>query len=61
MVRSAEETKRLSLDAATTEFAVHGLSGVRIDRIMELSGINEWMIYVYFESKENLFDCVLTE
>ncbi len=61
MVRSIEETKRLILDAATTEFAARGLSGARVDRIVELSGINKRMIYVYFENKENLFDCVLTE
>jgi AcrR family transcriptional regulator len=60
-VRSTEETKRLILDVATTKFAVCGLSGACIDRIEELSGINKRMIYVYFESKENLLDCVLTE
>ena len=61
MVRSTEETKRLIRDAATTEFAARGLSGARVDRIADLSGINKRIIYVYFESKENLFDRVLTE
>ena len=61
MVRSTEETKRLILDAATKEFAARGLSGARVDRIAELSGVNKRMIYVYFGSKEDLFDRVLME
>jgi AcrR family transcriptional regulator len=55
MVRSAKETKRLILDAATTQFAARGLSGTHINHIVKLSGTNKRMIYVYFESKENLF------
>lgn len=61
MIRSTEETKRLILDAATTEFAARGLSGARVDRIAGSSGVNKRMIYVYFGSKEDLFDRVLTE
>ena len=61
MVRSAEETKRLILGAATAEFAARGLSGARVDRIAELSGVNKRMIYAHFGSKEDLFDRVLAE
>lgn len=59
--RPVEETKRLILDAATTEFAARGLSGARVDRIAALSGVNKRMIYVYFGSKEHLFDRVLAD
>lgn len=58
MVKDAALTKRRLLDAATHEFAVHGLAGARVDRIAASSGASKVMIYTYFGNKEALFDAV---
>ena len=54
----AEETRRRILDAATEEFARHGIAGARVDRVAQRSGMSKPMIYTYFSSKEGLFDAV---
>jgi AcrR family transcriptional regulator len=59
--RDAAATKALLLDAATAEFAEHGLAGGRIDRIAERAGANKRLIYVYFGDKNQLFDAVVAE
>lgn len=55
MPRDSKATRTKILDAAVEEFAAHGLSGGRIERIAELSGANPRSIYRYFPSKEKLF------
>jgi AcrR family transcriptional regulator len=57
--RDAQATRERLLVAAIDEFAEHGLAGARIDRIAELAGANKRLIYVYFGSKDELFDAVL--
>ena len=59
MSRDAEATKARILGAAVAEFAHHGLAGARIDRIAEAAAANKRMIYVYFGSKDELFDAVI--
>jgi AcrR family transcriptional regulator len=59
--RDAAATKALLLEAATAEFAEHGLAGGRIDRIAESAGVNKRLIYVYFGDKNQLFDAVVEE
>jgi AcrR family transcriptional regulator len=59
MPRDAEATRTRILDAAIEEFSEHGLAGARIDRIAEAAAANKRSIYVYFESKERLFDTAL--
>lgn len=54
----AEDTRRRILDAATEEFARHGIAGARVDRIAQRSGMSKPMIYTYFGSKDGLFDSV---
>jgi AcrR family transcriptional regulator len=58
VVAGAEETRRRILDAATDEFAEHGIAGARVDRIMATSGVSKPMLYAYFGNKEQLFDAV---
>ena len=53
--RDPGRTRLRILEAATTEFAHHGLGGARVDRIAERSGANKRMLYYYFGSKEALF------
>lgn len=59
MRRKPEETKRLIMDAATAEFARHGLGGARVDAIAERAGANKRMLYHYFGSKDDLYLAVL--
>lgn len=55
----AEQTKSRILDAALAEFSAHGVAGARVDRIASAAGCNKNLLYVYFDSKENLFRTVL--
>ena len=57
--RDAGRTRTRILDAATAEFARHGLGGARVDRIALAAGANKRMLYYYFGSKEALFLAVL--
>ncbi|NYI07346.1 TetR family transcriptional regulator [Allostreptomyces psammosilenae] len=59
MPRNADATRARLLQAATDEFAEHGVAGARVDRIARAAGVNKNLIYVYFGSKEQLFDAVL--
>src|SRR5579863_4905546 len=58
-MRSAEATKARILEAAMDEFSAHGVAGARVDRIAAKAHCNKNLIYIYFESKENLFTTVL--
>ncbi|MFC9734587.1 TetR family transcriptional regulator [Streptomyces roseolus] len=54
----ADATKARILQAATDEFAAHGIAGARVDRIAKAAAANKNLIYVYFCSKDRLFDTV---
>jgi len=49
------------LRAATEEFAEHGFSGARINRIAEAANSNKQLIYHYFRSKDGIYAAVLGE
>lgn len=55
------DTRRKILLAARIEFTKHGLLGARVDRIAAASKMNKQLIYRHFESKQGLYDAVLTE
>lgn len=55
---TAAETRARILDAATREFATHGIAGARVDRVAARASVSKPMIYAYFGSKEQLFDAV---
>jgi AcrR family transcriptional regulator len=57
--RDSEVTKARILSAAVTEFAEYGYAGARIDRVAAAAKANKSMIYVYFGSKNQLFDAVI--
>lgn len=59
MVRDSAATQNRILKAAIEEFAAHGLAGARVGRIAEASGANQRSIYVYYGSKEGLFNAAL--
>lgn len=60
-VRDPQRTRRRILEAATAEFARHGLGGARVDRIAAAAGANKRMLYYYFGGKDDLFLAVLEE
>jgi AcrR family transcriptional regulator len=53
-----EATRQRILDAATQEFARHGIAGARVDRIAAAAATNKAQLYAYFGSKDQLFDTV---
>jgi AcrR family transcriptional regulator len=57
--RSADRTREKILRAAISEFATHGYSGARVDRIRQRSRANTRMIYHYFGDKSRLYVAVL--
>lgn len=57
--RDADRSQLAILAAARDEFARHGLSGARMDRIAENAKLNKRLIYYYFTSKDDLFLAVL--
>jgi AcrR family transcriptional regulator len=57
--RDPDASRARILDAATAEFASHGLGGARVDRIAAAAGANKRMLYYYFGNKEALFAAVL--
>jgi AcrR family transcriptional regulator len=59
VIRDSAATRQRILQAATAEFAAHGLAGARIDRIAKRAGANKQLIYAYIGDKEELFDATL--
>ena len=59
--KRSDVTRRALMRAARAEFAEHGLSGARVDRIAETAGVNKERIYGLFGSKDKLFDAVLID
>ena len=55
----ADATRARIFEAATAEFAEHGVAGARMDRIAEQAKANKASIYSYFGNKEQLFAAVL--
>lgn len=55
--RGAATYQRI-LDAATAEFAQHGIAGARIERIVTAARTNKAQLYAYFGDKERLFDAI---
>ncbi len=54
-----QNTRKRIFDIALQEFADKGFSGVRVETIAALAGVNIRMIYHYFENKQNLYIEVL--
>jgi AcrR family transcriptional regulator len=54
-------TKQRMMDAATQEFARHGLAGSRVERIVAAARTNKAQLYGYFGSKEALFDTIFRD
>lgn len=59
--RDAEKTRKALLKAGLKEFAQHGFSGARAERIATASRRNIRMLYHYFGSKQGLYEAVLED
>ena len=59
-MRDGERSRQRLLDAATAEFAAHGIAGARVDRVAAAARVNKAQMYGWFGSKDGLFDAVLT-
>jgi len=46
------------VDAATKEFAEHGIAGARVERIVTTARTNKAQLYAYFGDKDQLFDTI---
>jgi AcrR family transcriptional regulator len=55
------DTRSKILDAATSEFALKGPAGARVDHIARIAGVNKAMIYYHFSSKGNLYRKVIED
>jgi TetR/AcrR family transcriptional regulator len=57
--RGGAQTREAILQAAIAEFAEHGYSGARVERIVERANTNMRLVYVHFGSKEELYGAAL--
>lgn len=57
-MRNGERSRARLLEAATTEFAAHGIAGARVDRVAQAAGVNKAQMYGWYGSKDGLFDAV---
>lgn len=55
---SADSTRNRILDAATAEFARHGVAGARVDRIAKSAKTSKERVYAYFRSKDELYSFI---
>jgi AcrR family transcriptional regulator len=53
--RLPEERPQQILDAALSVFAEHGIDAARLEEIAARAGVSKGTIYLYFQSKEELF------
>ncbi|BFM08214.1 TetR/AcrR family transcriptional regulator [Halioxenophilus aromaticivorans] len=58
---SKVETIRQILLAARQEFSENGLDKANVQKIAERAGVTKQLVYHYYQSKEQLFSCVLDE
>ncbi|MBO0769349.1 MAG: TetR family transcriptional regulator [Solirubrobacterales bacterium] len=59
MIRDAEATRGRLIEAATQEFAEHGIAGARVERIAAAAKSNKAQIYHYFGDKAGLLSAVV--
>lgn len=56
----APDARDRILDAAERAFSAQGLAGARVAAIAAEAGVNKAMLYYYFNSKDGLYEAVLT-
>ncbi|WP_433610234.1 TetR family transcriptional regulator [Prescottella agglutinans] len=56
-----DSTRDRIVEAATAEFAQHGIAGARIDRIAKSARTSKERVYAYFRSKDELYRFVAAQ
>src|SRR5215469_8051695 len=56
-----EATREAILRAASSEFAMEGLAGARMDAIARAANVNKALLYYYFHDKDALYGAVLDQ
>jgi TetR/AcrR family transcriptional regulator len=59
--RDAAATRQRLLEAAEKVFVEKGFDGARVDEIAETATVNKRMMYLYFGSKEAMYEHVIRE
>jgi AcrR family transcriptional regulator len=59
--RRAEARPAEILDAALTVFSAHGFAAAKLDAVAKVAGVSKGTLYLYFESKEALFEAMALE
>ena len=54
MSEKPRDSRTSILKAAVVEFAMHGLSGTRMEHVAVRSGFNKALVYRYFGSREDM-------
>lgn len=57
--RAPERSRARIIEAATQEFAAHGLAGARVERIARRARVNKQLLYHHYGDKKQLFGEVL--
>lgn len=57
--RRKEQRPEEILNAALEEFIARGYAGTRLDDVARRAGISKGLVYVYFDTKEELFKAVI--
>ena len=57
--RRKEERPDEILEAALHEFAANGFAATRVDDVARRAGISKGTVYLYFDSKQRLFEAVV--
>ena len=60
-MEQSENTREKIIKVAFQVFVEKGYDGARMQEIAEKAGVNKAMIYYYFNSKELLFEKIITE
>jgi TetR/AcrR family transcriptional regulator, fatty acid metabolism regulator protein len=56
-----EETRKRILDSAAQVFAAKGFHNTAVDDIVKASGTSKGAVYFYFESKDQIFLCLVED
>lgn len=59
-MKRGDSTRERILNAASAEFAEHGIAGARVDRIAAAAQANKAQLYTYFGNKSALFEAVFS-
>lgn len=59
--RKGEESRKRLLEAAANEFAIRGFHETKVSEIVKRAGLTQPSFYLYFQSKEAIFDELITD